>query len=1113
VDYHPLVAPPSNEGREAIGNFQIVEGVEAELVAAEPLLANPVAFYLNNQGQLYVAETFRHFAGVTDMRDHTEWLSDDLDNRTIEDRLIAMKRNLGTEFASYTVDHDRIRMLIDTDGDGKFDTASVFADGFKDALAGIGSGVLDDRRNVYYTCIPDLWLLRDEDGDRVAEVRRLLSSGYGVHISLLGHDTHGLIKGPDGRLYFSIGDRGFNIGTPGGKLEHPDTGAVFRCNLDGSDLEVLHTGLRNPQELAFDDRGNLFTGDNNSDSGDLARWVQIIEGANSGWLISYQWAKHPESRGPWNSEKLWHLEHEGQPAYILPPLAHIGAGPSGLTYYPGTGLPDRYQGHFFLCDFRGNFTTSLIHAFEVTPSGASFEMKNRHDFIKGVLPTDADFGPGPGLYLTDWTDGWNTKGKGRVYRLFDPTLEDDPLVVETENLLKEGFSQRSNEELAELLSHRNQRVRFEAQWELADRGEEAHDLFVQTARSSENLHARLHSIWGLWQLGLAGRLQPQPLVYLLADSDPEIRAQAAKVLGDLREPSALNGLLSLTGDDSARVRLHVAIALGRLGSEKALAPLIEMVRSNGDSDVYLRHGAVMGLAGVASDASLAALSNDSSRPVRLAALLALRHHKSPEVAEFLSDEDSFLVKEAARAINDVPIVEAYPDLARLLEVCAPVGSASERALFDRVINAHFRLGGRENAEALARFAARVDVEDAARVEALDRLANWEHPEDFDRVDNIFRPLPDRPAGDAREAVRPTLLPLLSEGSSAVKREAARIAGTYGMEEADGALLAILENREEPEKTRIAALRALAQLGTESFEKGVEIARQSDSRRLRSEMARHLERLGPAKAVEILNDLLERGAVTEKQSAFAALAKMEGPESEALLLDWMTFLLEGKVSAEIQLDLLEAAKVKDSAALKDAEERYRARLDPDNPLAPYESVLYGGDEEAGKEVFFEKVAVSCQRCHKIDGEGGGEAGPDLSHVASKHPREYFLESVLFPNAKIAAGFENVTLVLQDGSQVRGRVVEEDNEKVTLEVTPESDYYEEEWEEEAAIPHSEVDTIAEGGTLEPTQALEKRVIPKSAIKVRRRNLSSMPEGLVHLMTPFELRDVIEYLARRR
>ena len=113
---------------------------------------------------------------------------------------------------------------------------------------------------------------------------------------------------------------------------------MLRCNPDGTELEVFATGLRNPQELAFDEFGNLFTGDNNSDSGDKARWVYLVEGGDSGWRIGYQFIAGPISRGPWNEEKLWYPAFDGQAAYIVPPIANIADGPSGLAYDPGVSL-------------------------------------------------------------------------------------------------------------------------------------------------------------------------------------------------------------------------------------------------------------------------------------------------------------------------------------------------------------------------------------------------------------------------------------------------------------------------------------------------------------------------------------------------------------------------------------------------------------------------------------------------------------------------------------------------------------------------------------------------------------------------------------------------------
>jgi quinoprotein glucose dehydrogenase len=398
-----------------MARFKLPEGWKVELVAAEPLLANPVCFYLDYDGKTaYVGETFRHHKGVTDIRDHMDWNDDDLAARTVEDRIAYFKKHLGDKFPDFEKACERVRLLRDTDGDGVFDAARVFSDRFRDAAAGIGASLLSYRGDVFYTCIPSLWRLRDTNGDGRADEERELSTGYGVHVALLGHDLHGLRIGPDGKLYFSIGDRGLNVPLPdGSRLEYPQAGGVLRCNLDGSDLELFANGMRNPQDLIFDAYGNLFTGDNNSDGGDKARLVHVVEGADSGWRQAYQWINEPDVRGPWNDEKQWWPYPDNQVAAILPPIANLADGPSGITINPGSGMSAGYAGWLFLADFRGGASYSGVRGFELVPKGAGFTLGKHEETWWGVLATDVDIGTDGAMYVSDWTEGWNQTGKGR----------------------------------------------------------------------------------------------------------------------------------------------------------------------------------------------------------------------------------------------------------------------------------------------------------------------------------------------------------------------------------------------------------------------------------------------------------------------------------------------------------------------------------------------------------------------------------------------------------------------------------------------------------------------------------------------------------------------------
>src|SRR5262249_57499485 len=121
---------------------------------------------------------------------HMDWLDDDLASRTVADRVALYKKYLRDKFDTYSVHHDRVRLLEDTDGDGVADRATVFADGFHHAADGLGAGLLARGGNVWYTCIPDLWLLRDSKGTGTADVRRSLQHGYGVHVRFLAPHLH-----------------------------------------------------------------------------------------------------------------------------------------------------------------------------------------------------------------------------------------------------------------------------------------------------------------------------------------------------------------------------------------------------------------------------------------------------------------------------------------------------------------------------------------------------------------------------------------------------------------------------------------------------------------------------------------------------------------------------------------------------------------------------------------------------------------------------------------------------------------------------------------------------------------------------------------------------------
>jgi quinoprotein glucose dehydrogenase len=772
--YRPKVAEASNEGAEAMVRFRVPQGFRVELFAAEPHLANPVAFAFDPAGSVYVAETFRHHKGVTDIREHMGWLEDDIAALTVEDRVAMYLRHEGEERfrAGYAVEHERVRRVVDTDGDGRADTSTVFADGFDDPAAGIGAGLLvrplpGGGQDVWFTCIPDLWRLTDADDDGVAEARERHSTGYGVRVALLGHDLHGLAIGHDGRLYFSIGDRGFHVVTREGRtLAHAHTGAVLRCELDGSNLEVFCTGLRNPQELVFDDRGDLFTGDNNSDGGDQARWTWLLEGSDTGWRQAYQWCNDANPRGPWNAEGLWKPFHAGQPAYVLPPIANFTSGPSGLTLYPGTGWGPQWDGTFFLCDFRGAPGYSGVHAFRNAPKGAGFELVEAREFLWNCLPTDVDFGYDGDLYTVDWVDGWNQTGKGRVYRLTPEARGEGEArrIQEVQQLLGGGLRSLQPDRLVVLFDHPDRRVRLEAQLELAARVLAVGDprlafetIFPALAllRDTErSVRARLHAAWLVGHVGrrspALGEMFAPHLIALIEDADADLRAQGARVLGELGSLAAPERIEILLEDPAPRVRLFAAEAAGAMGGSVTSLGVLALLERDGASDPWIRHACIRALERIGDVGSVHGVLTEASPAVRRALAVVLRRWRDPLIATLLDDADAAVVREAADAIHGARIEAAFPDLAALLD--RPL--ERDETTLRRALDAAWMVGGDDQVRRVVRFALAGDVAPKLRAAGIDLLARWDRARTRDFVIQDRWPLPGRPADELAAAVEP-----------------------------------------------------------------------------------------------------------------------------------------------------------------------------------------------------------------------------------------------------------------------------------------------------------------------------------------------------------------------
>lgn len=1108
----------ASDPAEAAARAQLEKGLKVEVWAAEPLLENPVAFAFDEHGRCFVAETNRLHDGVPDTRGFMHWLDDDIGARSIADRLDKYKKHKYPDFTKFS---EQLRIVWDSTGTGKADKSDVFATGFNAIPDGLAAGVLARKGTVYFTCIPDLYAFGADKDTSKATSKKSLATGFGIRDQFVGHDLHGLRMGPDGKLYFSIGDRGFSITTKDGKkLSNPDSGAVLRCDPDGSNMEIVHVGLRNPQELAFDDFGNLFTYDNNSDSGDQARWVQIVEGGDSGWRCGYQYGTlmHHNgvaqgNRGPWNTEKIWHVPgpNGAPPAYVVPPLLHFGNGPSGLTYYPGVGLSDRYKGHFFACDFTSNAGNSVIWSLAVKPKGASFEVVDLHPFVKNMVPTDCEFGPDGAFYWLDWVGGWNKPNKGRIFRVTDPEAMKNPVVAEAKKLLSEGFTKKTPEELAKLLEHPHREVRQEAQFELAGRvGDEVNGILAKVAKNSNNMLARIHAVWVLGRRGdsqtlgeLTGTGVHSEVQVAVARSLRQLRWTVSS--GPIREMPAdvrldayeVKATLRLLKDSDPRVAAEAAYTYGRLlqfrpivvitpGGEAAiLAPLFEKLKSNDDHDAYLRHALVQSLTLAVKNPcdllnawKLAGAKYDTPA-VRLGLVLALRKMQCRRLGEFLNDTDPRVAAEAARAIYDQELMTPMPDLAKVAEK-----SGLQEAVAYRALAANFRLGEAEHAARLAMFAARATEPDHLRITAMKLLADWAKPPRRDPITGLRMDLPERQASLAADAVRLVLAKLFT-GSDAVRKEAVQLTAKLAIQDVGPLMLGIVTDSKYGESVRVEALFALEAVKATELAEATKSALAAPENRLRAAARVVKAKADPSAAAKELPALLKdaNASLIEKQMALGVLGTFRGKEVDAALGEWLDQYAAGKVPAELKLDVLEAATARATAGtlsvmelrdkLKVIDQAARAAAEKD-PLARHRESLAGGDAEKGRAIFLNNAAVYCQRCHKLDGQGG-DVGPAMNGIAAKQTREYLLEAIVHPNTKIAEGYQSVILNLLDGKTVSGVLRAKDGKGYTI-------------------------VTAENKVL---------TIPKDDVDSEKPDKSAMPDDLVKKLSKRELRDMVEFL----
>ena len=1083
----------AKEARESISP-KLAEGLQLTLWASDSLAPDPIAMSIDDEGKVYLTRTNRQKNSEFDIRGHQDWMTASIGLKTVEDRRKFLHATFAPELSSenewlpdlnsdgshdwkdLAVEKEEVWMLEDRNGNGIADRSTRILEDFHEEVTDVAGALLVRDDDVFVGVGPHMWRLTDTNDDLVLDEKTAISSGYDVHIGFGGHGMSGAIEGPDGKIYWGIGDIGAQITDQEGKEhKYPNQGVIVRSQPDGSDFEVFAHGLRNTHEFVFDAYGNIISADNDGDhAGESERLVHIVEGSDAGWRSNWQYGKYTDEKNNgynvWMDEKMYVPRWEGQAAYIIPPIQNFHNGPTGMQFNPGTALGKKWLNKFFLVEFVGNPDRSHIWAFDLKPKGASFELGSDESILSGVLPTGIEFGPDGALYLADWINGWDTKNYGRVWKL-DVTESKDDLASqrkETERLMVLDYDNESVDDLVGFLSYPDMRIRQKAQFALA-KNKSGRKTFEKVAQGDVDQLARIHAIWGLGQLAGEKLENAKPLTALLADKDMEIVAQAVKILGDVKYTDVAPDLIPLLKSDNDRVRFFAAQALGRMQHEPAVQPLIELIAENNDEDLYLRHAAVLALSRIGKEQPIYDLVGNSDTSLRIAAVLILRKWSDPKVAEFLGDEDEYIVTEAARAINDDWSIEpALPALANLL---AEEKFTSE-ALLRRSINAALRVGDDTALENLIAFAKRRKVSETLRGEALAAISTWAEPSVLDRVDGRYRGEIKRDVNTVKKKIEGDIPIFLEDRNPEILIGISNTLVNLGIDDHNGKLYRIMKSSRSPE-VRSEMLQALGHLGFEDIENAMQFGMADSSPEVRTTALGLIPQLDISKEnlPKIVGPIFKNGTIREQQELLSVLGEMPLEKSGEVLQGLVEKANTDRLDPKISLDLLEAVKATESESLIAALE---IDDNEEDALAAYQETLLGGNAREGRRVFNNNPTAQCTRCHAV-GATGGAVGPPLQNIGNILTREQLLESLVAPSARLAPGYGSVALTLKDGQKVQGILEEETEAELILR----------------------------------TSAAEPLEVPLGRIEKRENMPSAMP-AMGKMITKRELRDLIEYLS---
>ncbi|MBI3879357.1 MAG: c-type cytochrome [Verrucomicrobia bacterium] len=933
---HAPAASPALSPAEAQKRFSVPPGFEVRLFAAEPDVINPVAMTWDERGRLWVVELYEYPLGAP----------------------------------KGTKPRDRIIILEDTDGDGRADKRTIFADGLN-----LATGILLGNGGVYVGQAPEILFLQDTNAPLLAGAgafekankRTVLLNGFGLE------DRHELLNGftwgPDGWLYLTHGVfTHSSVKIP--EATEPGVtvnAAVARFHPRTKKFEVFADGTSNPWGVDFDRTGNAFV---------------------SACVVDHFWHMAPGGI---------YVRQGGIPgnpyAYeLLPSIVdhrHHMAAYSGVNIYQGNQFPAAWLGLAFM----GNIHQSAVNCDRLTPNGSSFKATAEKDFLVAndgwFRPVSEQTGPDGALWIADWYDKYpcyqNARAdpegvdreRGRIWRVVWTGQEPRKKVASRPDV-KMDLAKLSSRDLVKLLAHPNIWQRRTAQRILNERRDdtvqgELQKLFAGGA----TLDARLAAFWTLYT---SGYLADDILAKAALDPEPAVRAWAARLTGEQRLPNHVTEqrLEKLGGDPDPTVRLATAVACRQFTSDALTVD--QPVPA--DFATKLRPGESLEQITIASrdgtDPLLPFMIWMASEP-----LIAQDH--APALKWMLANGQTThplserLLRKVVRRICDHGDPRKLDDVVEFLsDICAR-DTALALATLDGLLDGQKgkALAPAKSTDALMEK-LRASSEAGIRDRAQQLGALW---------------------GDAG-AIAKTLA-LIGDAKAALPARLKAVESVRGQktEAVRGALLAALAPG-NPEPLVLESIRALGQIGGD--EVGTEfLARwKIFSPAVRRATAEILASRG--RWASALLSALEQQKVSRDDIPATAIRALTSSKDDYGMLARRAGAVFGKVR-DADKDKLKLIAAKKKMILG-------AKAAPD---------LAKGHELA---------KTICFTCHKLHGEGA-DIGPDLTGVG-RSTLDALLANVIDPNQIVGAGYELVEVETRDGRTVSGRMVENNDARVRL-----------------------------------------------------------------------------------